>query len=173
MRPEDFVQHALDHAAYAGIGIDDHHDQPEHIPAENTTLVVPPLPGGPGVWDIAVPLNAAVVLFSFKSMHDLEMLNARSGVTGIATRSSIQASAVSIGGAGTMTTQSEVAFYTKPSAALNLSHKVFSSLGSDISLSDAFLFLTSPTTRVLRTYWTNYSASNQTLSARGHVAVIG
>jgi hypothetical protein len=173
MRLNEYLKHLLVHSGLSGIGIDDHHDQPEHIPAENTTLSVSPLPGGPGVWDIPVPLEASVVLFSFRSMHDVEMGSAKAGVTGVATRSQLQASSVSIGGDGTLTTASKVTFYCKPAAALNLSDKIFSAAGDFITLSDAYLYLTSPTTRVLRTQWTNYGASYLTLNARGHVAVIG
>ena len=173
MRLSPEIQMAREHAALINVGVDDHHDQPEAIEAINTTLSVSPLPGGPGVWDIPMPYEASVVLFSFRSAKTIGTGSAKAGVTGIATRSSTQASAVSLGGWVTWPQTSLTAFYTKPSSALNLSHKIFTASGNFISLSDIALVATGPATRVLRTYWTNYGSSFYTLSAHGEVTVIG
>lgn len=173
MRLRDLLQMARSHGALINVGIDDHHDQPENIEASNTTLSVEPLPGGPGVWDIPVPYEASVVLFSFRAARIIGQANARCGVTGIATRSRTHASSMSLGGPVSWPNPSQQAFYAKPGNALNLSHKVFSSGGQWISLSDAWLEATGPSTRVLRTEWTNYGYAYYTLSAYGEIAVLG
>jgi hypothetical protein len=173
MRLQYLLEHPLIHSIYSGIGIDNHHDQPENIEAENTSLSVQPLPGGPGIWDIVVPLNANIVLFTFRSQHLVQDTGAMAGVTGIATRTLQHASSVDIGGATAMVDANKAVFYCKPGGALNLSDKIFSSAGTFITLTDAYLYLLNPTTRVLRTYWTNYGASILTLDARGQISVIG
>lgn len=173
MRLKDQLMHSLIHANYINVGIDDHHDQPENIEVINTTLSVPPLPAGPGVWDIAMPFNASVVLFAFRSPRIVETSQARAGVTGIATRNMLEAAAASIGGWTSITTASKVAFYSKPGGALNLSHKIFTGSGNYISLSDIWLAQTGPSTRVLRTQWTNYGFFYYTLDVRGEIQVLG
>jgi len=173
MRVQDQLAHNLAHGNYINVGLDNHHDQPENIEVLNTTLSVSPLPGGPGVWDIAIPFNASILMFSFRGPKVVETSQARAGVTGIATRSSIQTSAASIGGWTSITTANKVAFYSKPGGALNLSHKVFTIAGNYISLSDAWIHQTGPSTRVFRTQWTNYGFSYHTIDVRGEVAVIG
>ena len=174
MRLEDFRDVPMTHDALNGVGIDDHHDQPEVIEAVNTSLSVEPLPGGPSTWDIPMPLNAEVVLFSFRAAKITGPgSNGRAGCTGIATRSSIEASSVSFANWATHPIHQLQAFYSKPAAALNLSHKVFTSSGNYVALTEAYLTLTGPSTRVLRTLWTNYGFSYYTLNAWGEIAVIG
>jgi len=174
MRLQDFVEHPSLHAALTGIGVDDHHIRPSNIETNNTSLVVPPLPAGPGVWDIAVPLDALVVVFSMRSILTTAEGGGKGGLNGIATRSSIEATTLStsttlIGWA----TGTYAAVYSKPAGALNLSHKMFSSLGDDISLTDAYLTLLTPFSRVLRLQFTNYAAANRTLNCWIEAQVFG
>jgi len=174
MRLNQPLRHLLSHSAYTNIGVDDHHDRPINIQVSNTVQVIQPLPGGPGVWDISVTLEASVVMFSFRSAHDCEPgAGGKAGVVGIATRNQLDAAAITLGGHGLPATTAYHAAYAKRAAALNLSDKIFSVGGDDIVLTDAYLTLTGPTTRVLRTTWTNYSAGNRTLDVRGQVQVIG
>lgn len=170
--PDPLGQPTL-HAALTAVGADDHHLRPDVVTASNTTQSIDPLPGGPGVWDIPVDLDAVVVLFSLRSPHVTEQAGGMAGVTGIATRSSLDAASASLGGSGTLSSTSYNAIYTKASGALNLSHKVFASTGADISLTEAHLVLTSATTRVLRLVWTNYSFGKRTLNARAEIGVLG
>lgn len=174
MRLEDFLNHPRSHDALINVGVDDHHDQPESIEASNTTLSVEPLPGGPSVWDIPMPLEASVVLFTFRAAKPTGPASqGHAGCAGVATRSSIQASSVSIGDWSQHPLVQKQAFYSKPAAALNLSYKVFTATGQFVSLSDIYLTLTGPSTRVLRTLWTNYGYSYYTLTAYGEFGVIG
>jgi hypothetical protein len=63
--------------------------------------------------------------------------------------------------------------YSKKAATMNLSDKMFSSVGDSICLTDAYLTLISASERVLRTTWTNYSGSIQTLNCWGEVQIVG
>jgi len=173
MRLIDWLEHPTAHAVLSNVGVDDHHIRPSSVEVSNTTLSVVPVPWGPGQWDIAVPLDAECAIFSFRSIHTTETAGAKAGVYGIANRSSIEASTASLGGHGTLGSTSYNAIYSKAAAALNLSHKVFDSTGGYIALVNAYLTLTGPSTRVLRTEWSNYSASYKTLNAWGEVGVLG
>jgi len=173
MRLSDWLEHPTAHAALSNIGVSQHHLRPSSIEVVNTTLSISPPPGDPGEWDISVPFDAQCVVFSFRSIHTTESAGGKAGVYGIANRSSIEASTVSLGGHGTLGSTSYNAVYSKAGAALNLSHKVFDSTGNYIALTNAYLTLTGPSTRVLRTVWTNYSASYKTLNAWGEIGVLG
>lgn len=173
MRLKDLPQAVLDHSDLSNITDDQHHLRPSVISASNTTLIVPPLPGGPGEWDIAVPFDTSLVLFSFRSPWAVELSGAVAGVTGVATRSSLDASTASLGGQGNVISAAYNAIYTKAGAALNLSHKVFDAeLNNSIALTDVAITATGPSNRVLRTYWTNYSAGNRTLSVYAEIGVL-
>lgn len=172
MRPSDPLMMPTAHGALSNVTPDQHHRKPTAISVSNTTQSVAPLPGGPGVWDIAVPYDTQVVSFSFRSIHVTEQAGATAGVTGIATRNMFDTSTVSVGGHGVLSSKSYNAVYTKAASAMNLSHKVFSSLGSDIALTNAYLTTTGPTTRVFRTEWTNYGYGNRTLHAYGEVGLL-
>ena len=171
MRIIEALRHPTAHTSLTNVTVDQHHDQPENIAVSNTSQLIDPLPGGPGIWDIAVPLNANVVTFNFRSIKIVEEGGAKAGVTGIANRNILQPATFSHD--GVQAEEHRGAFYAKTGGALNLSHKVFSSLGDDIALSDMYMLLTSSTTRVLRTYWTNYGVAQRTLSVTGQVQVIG
>jgi hypothetical protein len=171
MKLSNFLEHIPDHDLLINIGLDDHHDQPENVEVANTSLVVPPLPGGPGVWLITIPDEAGVVMFSFRSIRTVAEGSGKAGVTGLAMGFSTYTTTMSIGGDSSITRTAYNAVYSKPSGALNLSHKIFSSTGLGISLTEAYLTGTSP--RYLRTEWTNYTAGNLTLNCWGEVAVIG
>jgi hypothetical protein len=177
MRLRDFMEHALDHAAYAAsITVDQHHVKPSSIQVSNTTLVVPPLPGGPGQWDIALPFDAQAVLFNFRSAH-LLLGTGVAGLTGVARRNSPYATdtvVASLGGDAPFAGYGSYnCIYAKAAGSLQLSHKIFSSAGQDITLTDAWIETTGPTARVLRTWWTNFGAGNRTLNVWGEVAVLG
>jgi len=172
MRLQEFLDHAPAHPAFLNVGIDSHHDQPENIQVSNTVLVVPPLPGGPGVWTIALPDEATVVMFSLRSMQDVAMGGAKAGVVGIATANQFAATAMTLGGHGTLGTTAYNMVYSKAAAALNLSDKVFSSLGTGISLRECYI-TGGAGARVLHTEWTNYSAGLLTLNVWAEIAIIG
>ena len=174
MRLEGLSEMARVHAALINVGVGDHHDQPSHIVVSNNSLSVSPLPGGPGVWDIAVPYNARAVKFSFRGPHVVVTSDVRAGCHGVASRNQLETSTVSMGGWTTMSATNKVAFYSKKAATMNLSHKVFTVAGQHISLTDAWLYETVPgVTRVFRTQWTNYGYSYYTLDVLGNVAVVG
>lgn len=173
MRLDDNLQHALDHAALINVTPDQHHDQPENIEVSNTSLIVAPLPGGPGEWDISVPLEASVAKFTLVSNRVIAEGSGKAGVHGIATRSSLEATTFSLGGDTSTTITAYNACYSKKAAALNLSHKIFSSVGDAIVLRDIYLTLIDASTRVLRTSWINYAASNKTLNCWAEVQIIG
>jgi hypothetical protein len=172
MRLEDALEHPTMHSALTNVLSGDHHRAPYRIAISNTTLVVPPLPGGPSNWDVSVPEDVVGAIVSLRSARTVEMAGGNAGVVVIVTRSSIEASSFSLGGNATLASAAYNAIYTKAASALNLSHKVFSSGGADISLTEAYLTLTGPSTRVLRLTWTNYSAGNRTLDARGEVVLL-
>jgi hypothetical protein len=165
--------HPLDHSALTNVLPDQHHDRPINIEVSNTTLNIYPLPGGPGQWDIAMPLNARIVKFSFQSNKVIAEGSGKAGVHGIATRSQFETTTFSLGGHGTTTTTAYNACYSKKASTMNLSHKVFASVGYYISLTEAYLTLISASERVFRTVWTNYGASIYTLHCIGQVQVIG
>lgn len=173
MRLDDYLEHPTLHSALTNVLPDQHHMRPSVLSFANTSLVVPPLPGGPGVWDVAMPLATVAAAVSLRSAHLAEGAGGMSGVLVIATRSQFEASSVSLGGTGVLGTAAYNAIYAKAASALNLSHKIFSSLGDDIALTEAYLTLTAPTTRVLRLVWINYGASNKTLDVRGEAVLYG
>ena len=81
----------------------------------------------------------------------------------------MEATAVSLGGHGTIGTSSYNAFYSKKAASVNLSHKVFDAAGNNtVCLTDAYL-----TGSVLRTTWTNYGGSLETLNCWAEIQVVG
>lgn len=171
MRLSDQMMHAMDHSAYSNIGIDDHHDAPENIEIANTTLSVPGFLVGPANWDITLPDSATVVKFVLRSNHGVANGGAKAGVTGIASETQFAATTMTIGGHGVLATTGYNMVYSKASSDINLSDKVFSSGGTDISLTQAYI-LTSGT-RILRLEWTNYNLAAQTLNCWGEVGVIG
>lgn len=171
MRLQDYLMKVPDHAEYINVGINDHHDQPSHIETSNTSLVVQPLPGGPGVWLINLTNNATVIMFTFRSNHLTWQGTAHAGVIGIATTNQLRTSAMTWGGHGTQTTTSYNMVYTKAAAALNLSDKIFSSGGADISLTECYIVTGTP--NQLRTEWTNYSAGLRTLNVWCEISILG
>lgn len=172
MRLRDFIEHPLVHSAFAGIGVDQHHLRPANQQVSNTTLSIDPLPGGPGVWDITVPFDAQVVVFSLRSAHNCAEAGGMSGLIGIADRNSLHTTCADFGEHGTFGTTSYNAIYSKLSGAMNLSDKYFSSASDAIVLTDAYLIATGPVTRVLRTVWTNYGALVRTLAVWGQIGVL-
>jgi hypothetical protein len=166
--------HPLAHAALTGVTVDQHHIRPSNIEVANTTLVIDPLPGGPGVWDIAVPLDTIAVVFSFRGLMTTSDGGGKSGLNGVATRNSLEATCISFtAGVGVFIVGSYHAVYSKPAAVANLSHKMWGATGEHVVLRDAWLELTAPTTRVFRTQWINYAGSLQTLKCWGEVQCFG
>jgi len=171
MRPENFLEHALLHSVYDNIGIDDHHDAPENIEIANTTLSVPSLFVGPVNWDISIPEDAIVVAVTLRSNHTVQNGGAKAGVLVIATDEQFAATGMTLGGHGTITSTAYNMVYSKASSDANLSDKIFSNIGTDVSLSQAYILNSSG--RKLRLEFTNYYASARTLNCWGEVAVIG
>lgn len=174
MRLFDSLHHPIDHRMYEEQTASDHHIAPQRFAVSNTTLVVDPLPGGPGVWDISIAYDASMVMFRFRGPHRTEQGLSRAGVVGLATRNQLGASSMSVGGWKQIPIASDYAVYTKPAGAINLSHKVFTASAEAICLTDAWIYETVPgTTRVFRTYWTNYGVAQYTLNAYGEIAIVG
>jgi hypothetical protein len=169
MRLPDPLKHAV-HSALSNVGIDDHHDQPENIEVSNTTLVVQPLPGGPGVWLITIPDEARVVKFSFRSIKEIAF-GGKAGLIGVADSNQFRTTCGTIGGHGGLGVTTYNMIYSKAASALNLSDKVFSSAGDAVSLTECYIVPGSPT--VLRTQWTNYGSGLKTLNVWGQIGVIG
>jgi len=173
MRLQDYLEHPLVHSSFA-VTIDQHHIKPSVVQATNTVLSVSPLPGGPGVWDIALPFDAQAVIFNLRSNRTVAEASGKAGVTGVASRLITKTSCASLGGHMDLSGYGSYnCIYSKPGGSTQLSHKVFASDGTDIALTDAWINLTGPTTRVLRTYWTNYGASYKTLDVTAQIAVLG
>lgn len=169
MRPSAVIEHPTLHTALTNVTHSQHHLRPSNLTILNNTLVVYPLPGGPNDWNISVPFDTIAAVISLRSVHRTELSGGMAGAIVVVTRSMLEASSFSLGGHGTLTSAAYNAIYSKASSALNLSHKVFASTGMDIALTEAYLTLTGPTTRILRLTWTNYSAGLRTLDARGEV----
>jgi len=172
VRPEDLLRHPTIHAAISNVTADQHHVAPSNSEVSNTTLSVAPLPFGPGQWDLPVPLSTVAAIFSFRSNRTIELASGKSGVVGVATRSSLEAATAGLGGHGLITTTAYAHTYAKAAAALYLSAKIFDSTGADIALTDAYLTLTGPSTRVLRTTWTNFAAGYRTLNVWGEILLL-
>ena len=171
MRLEDYLEHPVLHSAFTNVLPDDHHRRPGTLTILNNTQVIPPLPGGPGVWDTSVPYDTIAATVSLRSAHQTEQAGGMAGVILVVTRSSLEASSMSLGGHGTLSSASFNAIYAKSAAAMYLSHKIFSTAGRDILLREAHLPATGPATRVLRLEWENLSAGLRTLDARGQVVL--
>jgi hypothetical protein len=171
-RLEDLLRHPTVHAALTNVQPDQHHDPPSTLEVSNTTLVVQPLPGGPGQWDISVPETTQAAIFSLRSNRTIELSSGKSGITGIATRSSLAAATAGLGGHATISTTAYAHTYAKAGGALYLSAKIFDSAGANIALADCYLTLTGPSTRVLRTTWTNFSAGLRTLNVWGEIILL-
>lgn len=172
MRLQDPVATIRDHAELINVGIDDHHDAPENIEVSNTSQVVFPLPGDPGEWDIPLPDDANIVMFTFRSANVVQNGGARAGVLGVATSHQFACTTMTLGGHGSAVTTAYNMCYSSPASALNLSDKIFDNAGADISLTACYIEGAAGS-RVLHTEWTNYSAGLRTLSVYGEVAVIG
>lgn len=172
MIPEDLLRHPTVHSALTNVSANQHHVQPSTLEVSNTTLSVSPLPGGPGQWDISVPLTTQAAIFSLRSNRTIALSSGKSGVTGIATRSSLEAATAGLGGHGTIASTSYAHVYAKSGGALYLSAKIFDSTGASIALTDCYLTLTGPTTRVLRTTWTNFAAGFRTLNCWAEIILL-
>lgn len=171
MRLRDPLMLIPEHEDLINVGLDDHHDQPENIETSNTTQVIQPLPGGPGVWLINLTDETTVVMYTFRSNWTTWLGTAKAGVIGIATTNQLRSTTMTWGGHGTKNTTSYNMVYSKAAAALNLSDKIFSSTGEHISLTDCYIVPGTPAQ--LRTEWTNYSAALRTLNVWAEIAVIG
>lgn len=138
----------------------------------NTALSVSPLPGGPGIWDISVDESVVALIFHLRSNLNIELAAGKSSVQGVANRSSLDAATVGIGGHALLTSTAYGQVYCKSGGALYLSSKIFSDTGDMIALTDAYLTLTGPSTRVFRTTWTNFDAIYRTLNVWGELTLL-
>jgi hypothetical protein len=111
------------------------------------------------------------LIFSFRSNNTTAEGGGKAGVIGVANQNQLHTTTASLGGHGSITITAYNAIYSKRAAALNLSHKVFSSTGTDISLTSAYILFTGGNW-VLRTEWTNYSAGNRTLNVYGEIQLL-
>jgi len=173
VKTRDPLDHPLAHAALTNVTIDQHHIRPSNISVVNTTQSIAPLPGGPDDWDIAIPFDTQVVRLSLRSAWQTDDVGGMGGVHVIAGRTAyLQASSFSQGGPSNWRSGGYFGVFAKPASSLDLSHRIFDSSGK-IALTDVYIAQTGPSTRVLRTSWTNYGASYLTLSAYGEVHIMG
>ena len=161
------------HAGLVNVGVDDHHDRPEVVEYYENSKVIAPQPFGPISYDIVIPDNASVLQFMIESVHVCAEGGGRAGVLGYCNDNSIRTAALSRGGHGTLTSTAYNAFYAKSGGASYLSHKVFDNTGDNICLGEAYITTISGPQRVFRTFWYNFSASNQTLEARFLLGILG
>lgn len=173
MRVDDWMDGPNNHPALTNILPDQHHRQPVAVEFSNTSLVVPPLPGGPATLDIIIPDDAQAVHFNLRSPRAIDLGGARAGVTGIATTLQfLEASTISLGGFSSVAITAYNACYTKVAGALNLSHKIFAASGANtVSLTDAYIRTVGPN-RVLSLDFTNYGGGNETLNIWGELQVL-
>jgi len=170
----DPLVHVLKHASATGVSIDQHHIRPSSISISNTSQSIPPLPGGPGEWDVSVPFDAKVAMLILRSNWQTNDFGGKGGGHWIATRTAyLDASGFSHGGPTFWQSGGYFGFNTKPGTSLELSARIFTSSGAYISLTDAYLAQTGPSSRVLRMSFTNYGASYYTLYAVGEVQILG
>lgn len=165
MRLRDPLIHPLAHAALTDVTVDQHHKRPVSISDSNTVLTCRPLPGGPAIWDIPVDYDAAVAIVSLRSLWRTGMGGANAGVQLVCGRNAFfEATACSMSGPTLWTNAAYGAFYSKGGGSLTLSHKMFTTAGMFVALSEIQLQSTGPSTRVLRLEFTNYGSSDYTLS---------
>jgi hypothetical protein len=119
-----------------------------------------------------MPYDAQAVMFSLQGGTPIAEGNARPGVIGVASRDSDGASTVSVGGPTSTAITAYCAAYSRPGGAANLSHKIFTTSGWYVSLTNAYLVAIGPSTRVLRLEFTNYGGSNYTLWCKGEIQVM-
>jgi hypothetical protein len=168
------LRHIFKHSAATNVQPDQHHLCPSTIPIQNTTQSVSPLPGGPGIWDVAVPLNTKYVSLELVSGLQSNDAGGKRGGRWIATRTAwLEATGMSFGGPTNWRSGSYVGAFTKITGGTDVSHRIWTTSGSYIALSDVYLPLTSPTTRVLRMVFTNYGSSNYILTVYGEIEVLG
>ncbi len=172
MKLDDSLKTARVHSVMDNVGADDHHDAPENIEVSNTTQTIDPLPGGPGVWDISLPDEASLVMFTFRSVRTVQTAGAKGGTHGIATDGQLEPSTATLGGHATIASTGYNMIYSSPGGDFNLSDKIFSSTGLYIAMTGCYI-TGGAGSRVLRTTWTNYGGTVQTLDVRGEVAVLG
>ena len=160
------------HAALTNVLAGQHHRAQETQQISNTSLSVSPLPGGPGVWDISVDEDVVAVMLALRSNNTTWVNGFKAGVALLVGRSMLDAAAFGAGGAGSITITSFAHTYAKKAGAVYLSDRIFSDTGDMIALTDAYLTLTAPSTRVLRTTWTNHDASYRTLNVWGEMTLL-
>lgn len=171
MKLDDPLMLIPDHDSLINVGIDDHHDQPETIEISNTSQTIFPLPGDPGIWLIDLTNKATMVMYTFRSNHNVWLAGAKAGVIGIATTNRFRSTAMTWGGHGTGASTAYNMVYSKAASALNLSDKIFASTGADIALLECYIIPGTPAR--LHTEWINYSAGLRTLNVWGQIAIIG
>lgn len=170
----DPLLHVLKHAAATNVLPDQHHLRPSSISIANTTQSIEPLPGGPGVWDVAVPFDAKVARLTLRADWQTNDEGGEGGGHWIVTRTAyLEATGLNQSGPATWQSGSYFGFFAHPAASLDLSHKIYTPSGPYIALTDAYLAQTGASTRVLRMTFTNYGAAYYTLHAVGEVQILG
>jgi len=171
VRLQSHLEHPTVHAALTNVLHGQHHSRPDGLSFSDNSLTVYPQPFGPNALDITVPYETKAAVVSLRSPHVTEMAGGVAGAVLIVTRLSTEATGMSLGGHGVLATGSYNAIYSKAASAINLTHKVFSSAGGHISLTDILLYATGASTRVLRMWWTNYDPAIKTLDVIGEAAL--
>ena len=172
-RTSNPLKHPTQHAALTNVTSEQHHMLPENIPVSNTTQSIPPLPGGPGQWDIPIPFETTMAKLALRSPWQTDDKGGKGGVHALVSDVAyLEATSFSQGGPSSWQSGGYFGVFAKPAASLDLSQRIFDSTGK-IALTDAYITTTGPSTKVLRTTWTNYGASYLTLSAIGEVHVEG
>lgn len=168
------LRHVFRHAALTGVDVDQHHLRPSNIPISNTALSVEPLPGGPGIWDVSVPFDAHLAILNLASGWIANDVGGKRGGRWMVTRVQyLEATGLSMGGPTAWQSGSYPGIFSKVASSLDLSHRIYTTAGQFVALTDAYLAATGSTTRVLRMTFTNYGAAYHTLTAYGSIVVKG
>lgn len=168
------IRHVFKHAALTNVQSDQHHLPPEGIPIQNTTQSVPPLPGGPGYWQISVPFDTNYAGVSLVSGWQSNDVGGKRGGRWLVTRNQWQdATGMSWGGSTAWRNSCYVGMFSRVAGSLEVSHRIWTLSGLYISLTDAVITQTGPSSRVLQLEFTNYGASSYTLTVYGEIMVMG
>jgi len=168
------IRHVFKHSAATNILPEQHHLRPSIIPISNVVQQIEPLPGGPGVWDVAVPFDANIATIDLVSGWQANDVGGQRGGHWTATRTAwLEATGISFGGPTNWRNGSYVGVFSKVANALDISHRIWTTSGQYVALTDAYLYQTGPSTRVCRMVFTNYGGSYYTLTAYGQIGIIG
>lgn len=157
------------HTDATNVGVDDHHLRPRNVEVSNTTQSIPPLPGGPGRWDIPLPSATRTAKFLLRGPITTQPGGpAKVGVWGNCSEQFLETSTVSFG--YQIGSSNYGAVYSQAAGALYLSHKMFSTVKGEIALSSARI-VTVGVTKYLRLEFTNFAAGFRTLMCWAEIQV--